>query len=302
MAAVDEAQPAGPSIRTWLHAARPKTLYAAAAPVLMGGALALADDGFRSLPFLAALVCALLIQIGTNLANDYSDFVRGADTEERQGFTRVTQAGWVGPSAMRKAISLIFVLALAIGAYLVYVGGWPILLVGSMAIAAGLAYTGGPWPFGYHGLGDLFVLLFFGWVAVAGTYYVQTLQLNPSALLAGTGIGALVTAILVVNNLRDRETDGRAGKRTLAVRLGDRGSRLEYTVLLAVAALVPAVGVGLGRWPAGALAALAVAPLAVRPLRSVWRFEDRRTLNATLAETSRLAGLYALLFAVGLAV
>jgi 1,4-dihydroxy-2-naphthoate octaprenyltransferase len=283
-------------------AARPKTLYAAAAPVLMGGGLAYHAGLFAAGPFAAALVCALLIQIGTNLANDYSDFVRGTDTPDRKGFTRVAQAGLVSPAALRRAIALVFGAAVAIGAYLVWVGGLPILLVGLASIAAGLAYTGGPWPFGYHGLGDLFVFVFFGFVAVLGTYYVQALGLRADLWLAGGAAGALVTAILVVNNLRDLDTDARTGKRTLAVRLGTLGSQVEYSILLAVGFAAPLIGVALGVWPATSLFSLVALPFAVSPLRAVWRHADPGELNAALAGTSRLAGTYGLLFTIGLVV
>ena len=189
--------------------------------------------------------------------------------------------------------------AVLLGAYLVYVGGWPILAIGLLSIAAGIAYTGGPWPFGYHGLGDVFVFLFFGLVAVGGTYYVQALQWAPGTLLAGIGVGALTTAILVVNNLRDVETDVRAGKRTLAVLLGRRGTQVEYTLLFSIGALVPAIGVWALDWRPGCLLALAGLATGVGALRHVWRFRDPRTLNATLGVTARATGLYGFLFALG---
>ncbi len=289
-------------IEIWAAAARPKTLYAAAAPVLMGGGLAQQAGAFSPAPFLAALVCALLIQIGTNLANDYSDFVRGADTADRKGFTRVAQAGLVSTRELRTAIGLVFGAAVALGAYLVWVGGLPILLVGLASILAGLAYTGGPWPFGYHGLGDAFVFAFFGFVAVLGTYYVQALELRPDLWLAGGAAGALVTAILVVNNLRDRDTDARVGKRTLAVLLGPLGTRIEYSFLLAIGFAAPLVGSALGVWPSSVLVSLAALPLAVSPLRAMWNHRDPVELNAALASTSRLAGTYGLLFTIGLIV
>jgi 1,4-dihydroxy-2-naphthoate octaprenyltransferase len=283
-------------------AARPKTLYAAAAPVLMGGGLAYDGGVFAPGPFLAALVCALLIQIGTNLANDYSDYVRGADTPDRKGFTRVAQAGLVSPTELRRAIALVFGASVALGAYLVSVGGLPILLIGLASIAAGLAYTGGPWPFGYYGLGDLFVFVFFGFVAVLGTYYVQALELRADLWLAGGAAGALVTAILVVNNLRDLDTDARTGKRTLAVHLGNLGTQIEYSILLAVGFAAPLIGIALGAWPTTALLSLVALPFAVTPLRGVWCHRDPTELNAALAGTSRLAGTYGLLFAIGLIV
>lgn len=267
--------------------------------MLVGGALAQADGRFAPLPFLAALVGALLIQVATNWANDYSDFVRGADTADRVGFRRATQAGWIAPGRVRAAATAAFGLALAVGAYLVAVAGWPVLVIGMAAVAAGVAYTGGPWPYGYRGLGDPFAFLFFGPVAVGGTYYVQALSLGPDALLAGAGVGALVTAILVVNNLRDRETDARAGKRTLAVWLGARGSRLEYALLVLAAAAVPVVGVVAAAWPPGALLSLIGVAIALPAWRTVRGFRDPRALNAALERTAQASGAYGLLLALG---
>lgn len=288
-------------LRAWIIGARPKTLFASLAPVLAGGGLAVEDWAFAALPFLAALVCALLIQIGTNLANDYSDHLRGADAEGRLGTTRVTQAGLLAPSSVLKGTAAVFAAALALGAYLVAVGGWPILIVGLASIAAGLAYTGGPWPFGYHGLGDLFCFLFFGPVAVGGTYWVQALALPPDVLLAGAGVGAAVTAILVVNNLRDIPTDARAGKRTMAVLLGERGTRAEYALLLLAAAAAPPLGILIYGWPATALLALAGFLVAPAALRAVFRFEERRALNPVLARTAALAAAYGALLGIGVA-
>jgi 1,4-dihydroxy-2-naphthoate octaprenyltransferase len=281
-------------------AARPKTLLASVSPVLIGGGLAWSDGWFSALPFAIALACALLIQIGTNFANDYSDFVRGADTDDRLGMPRATQTGLISPARMRLGAILTFGLAILLGLYLVWVGGWPILAIGLLSIAAGVAYTGGPWPFGYHGLGDLFVFLFFGPVAVAGTYYVQALRWGaPATLLAGVAIGALTTAILVVNNLRDAETDARAGKHTMAVLLGREATRLEFTLLLATGAVIPLLGVTALGWNPWRLLALCGLVSVARPLREVWRFSDPRALNDVLEGTARAAGLYGLLFAVG---
>lgn len=288
-------------LEAWIVGARPKTLFAALAPVLAGGGLAIEDEVFALLPFLAALVCAVLIQVGTNLANDYSDHVRGADADGRLGTTRVTQAGLLSPPSVRRGVAVAFGAAVCLGAYLVAVGGWPILAIGLASIAAGVAYTGGPWPFGYHGLGDLFCFLFFGPVAVGGTYWVQALALPADVLLAGAGVGAVVTAILVVNNLRDIPTDARAGKRTLAVLLGERGARAEYLLLLSAAAAVPLLGVWLYGWPTTALLALAGFLAAPAALRTVFRFEDRRALNPVLARTAVLAATYGALLAVGVA-
>lgn len=285
--------------RAWLLAARPRTLPAAVGPVLVGGGMAWIDGLFAPLPLAAALACALLLQIGTNLANDYTDFARGADTDERLGRRRAVQAGLLSLERVRAAAFGAFGAAVLVGLYLVVRGGWPVLVIGLVSIGAGFAYTGGPWPFGYRGLGDLFVFVFFGLVAVTGTVYVQGLQWRADALLAGVGIGAFTTAILVVNNLRDIDTDARAGKRTLATVLGRRGSRAEYAALLGLAAAVPPLGVALAGWPAGALLAVGAVALAGPPLRTVLTYDDPRELNPALEGTARAVGLYGLLFAVG---
>lgn len=291
------ARPGG--IGSWVAGARLRTLPAAIGPVLMGGGLAWKDGVFVWVPFVAALLGALWIQVGTNFANDYSDFVRGADTEERLGAPRVTQSGLLTPNAVRAGAAVCFALAVLVGVYLVWRGGWPIVAIGVASIIAGVCYTGGPWPFGYHGLGDLFVLLFFGPIAVAGTYYVQGLAWAGDTLLAGLGVGAFTTAILVVNNLRDRETDEAAGKRTLAVRIGEKATQTEYVVLLAAAAAVPAIGVLAAGWSAWTLLGSGAVALALSPLRTVIGFQDPRELNPALGATAQAAGFYGLLFAVG---
>lgn len=287
------------SPRAWIAGARLRTLPAAAGPVLAGGGLAWKDGGFAVAPFLAALGAALLIQIGTNFANDYSDFARGADTADRLGTPRVTQAGLLTPSAVRLGAAVSFALAFAVGVYLAIVGGWPVVWIGVGSILLAVCYTGGPWPYGYHGLGDLAVWILFGPVAVAGTYYVQLLRWAPEALLAGLAAGALATAILVVNNLRDITTDAAAGKRTLAVRIGPSATRIQYSLLVALAAAVPPVGVMAGWWPPGTLLASGAVLFAVAPLRVVWTYENPRSLNAALAATARTTGAWGLLFAVG---
>ncbi len=287
------------SAGAWIAGARLRTLPAAVGPVLAGGGLAWKDGGFAVAPFLAALGAALLIQIGTNFANDYSDFARGADTADRLGTPRVTQTGLLTAAAVRLGAAVSFALAVAVGVYLVVVGGWPVLWIGVGAIVLAVCYTGGPWPYGYHGLGDVAVLILFGPVAVAGTYYVQLSRWAPEALLAGLGAGALATAILVVNNLRDITTDAAAGKRTLAVRIGPSATRIQYSLLVAAAAAVPPVGVMAGWWPPGTLLASGAALFVAAPLRVVWTYEDPRTLNPALAATARTTGAYGLLFAFG---
>lgn len=282
-----------------MSAARPKTLAAGVVPVLVGAGAAAGAGDMRVPPIAAALVCSVLLQVGTNLANDVFDFEKGADTAARLGPVRATQAGWVTPAQMRAAMVLVFGLAVALGAYLVAVGGWPILVIGVLAVASGVAYTGGPFPLGYHGLGDVFVFVFFGLVAVAGTAYVGGGGAAPLALLAGVPVGALATAILVVNNLRDRATDALVGKRTLAVRFGEPFARREYAILIGAAYLclpmLVAAGAGLP----------ALAPLASLPLaRRTWRkfaAADGAALNPLLADTGRLLAVFGALLALGLA-
>jgi 1,4-dihydroxy-2-naphthoate octaprenyltransferase len=256
---------------------------------------------FAAGPAVAALAGALLIQVATNLANDYYDFVRGGDTDARVGPMRVTQAGLVAPATVKRAMLGVLAAALAVGAYLVWVGGWPIGVVGVASLVCAVAYTGGPFPLAYHGLGDLFVFVFFGLVAVAGTVWVQALELWPEALWAGAGIGALSTAILVVNNLRDIPTDRVAGKRTLAVRLGATGTRVEYVVLLALGAVVPPVGVAVFAWPVATLAALLTLAGAVAPARAVFTFREPRELLPALGGTARVVALYGILLGGALA-
>jgi 1,4-dihydroxy-2-naphthoate octaprenyltransferase len=295
------AAPAPGSLRAWVLAARPKTLPAAVAPVLVGAGLAAHDEVFATGPALAALAGALLIQIGTNFANDYFDFRKGADTETRVGPTRAVQAGLLDAGAVRTGTILAFALATACGVYLAAVAGWPIVAIGIASIAAGVLYTGGPLPLGYVGLGDAFVFVFFGLVAVAGTYYVQALSLAGEALLAGAAMGALITAILVVNNLRDIDTDAASGKRTLAVLLGERWTRVEYACLLGAAYAVPVIGIARQGWPGATLLTLATAPLALRPLRAVLGAREPARLNPALGDTARVAVLYGFALALGFA-
>ena len=285
--------------QAWILAARPKTLPAAAGPVIVGAALAVADGAFAWLPALAALAGALLLQILSNFANDYSDFFRGADTEERLGPTRVTASGLISPQELRWGMVGVIAAAALIGLYLIWVGGWPILAVGVAAILAALAYTGGPFPFGYYGLGDFFVFIFFGLVAVCGTYYVQALTLTGHVILAAVPIGALVTNILVVNNLRDIDTDRAANKHTLAVILGRQGARLEYLALVVVAYVVPIWFWLSGQSSVWVLLPLLSLALAVPLVRAVFTVTGR-PLNKTLAGTARLSLVFGLLFAVGL--
>jgi 1,4-dihydroxy-2-naphthoate octaprenyltransferase len=290
--------------RVWLLAARPATLSAAIVPVAVGTACAVAAGKFRLGPALGALLGAIFIQIGTNFANDVFDAEKGADTAERLGPTRAVQAGLLSPRQMRAGMAVVFGLAFLIGVYLVAVAGWPLVLIGLASIASGIAYTGGPYPLGYHGLGDLFVLVFFGFVAVCGTAYVQAGAVPLLAWWASVPVGALATAILVVNNQRDRVTDERAGKRTLAVRFGRGGAIAEWLILVAIAQAVPLLlGLGLvpgippSLWRCLPLASL---PLVLAPARRVLR-ADGRELNPALGATARLLLVHGLLFAAGLA-
>jgi 1,4-dihydroxy-2-naphthoate octaprenyltransferase len=287
------------SFHIWIEAARPKTLPAAAAPVLMGCAMAWEAGFFHPLAALCALVGALLIQIGTNYANDYFDFAKGTDTEERLGPTRATAAGLVTPQQMKAATAVAFALAFAVGLYLIYRGGWPILLVGVLSILFGILYTGGPFPLGYIGVADIFVLIFFGPVAVGGTYYVQALELPWYVAVAGLAPGLLSTAILTVNNLRDADGDRKSGKKTLAVRFGKGFSRAQYVACIVLAAvgvpLVVCIGMG-AHWPA--LAAAVVLPAALPHIRRVYT-QEGRPLNATLAGTGKLTLLFSVVFSIG---
>jgi 1,4-dihydroxy-2-naphthoate octaprenyltransferase len=301
--------------QAWLMAARPQTLPAGAAPVVVGTGLAVHEGVFAPLAALAALVGALLLQVGTNFANDYYDAVKGADTEDREGFTRVTQAGLIAPGQVRRAMALTFLAAILVGVSLVYVGGLPIVVVGLASVAAGILYTGGPVPYGYRGLGDLFVFVFFGLVGVTGTYYVQAVaaaDVGPfplaipagsvplAALVASLPVAGLVTNVLVVNNVRDRETDAAAGKRTLAVILGYRWSRVEFVLLLGMAYVVPIVFALSGYHPA-VLLPLVTVPLAASLARTVLTRTDGAALNPALETNGKLAAAHSVLFALGLA-
>jgi len=289
------------TLETWILAARPKTLPAAAAPVIVGTAVALSDDAFRPGPAAAALLGALLIQIGTNFANDVFDFRKGADATDRLGPLRVTQAGLLTPEQVMTGMLLIFGLAAAIGVYLIAVGGWPILLIGLFSVVSGIAYTGGPFPLGYNGLGDLFVFLFFGFAAVCGTYYVQAGSVSNAAVWASVPMGALITNILVVNNLRDIHTDRAAGKKTLAVRLGARAARIEYGLMLGLAFAAPLLMWLTQMTTPWVLTAAIALPWARSPF-SLVLYQQGRTLNRALAETARLVLVFALFFSLGLLV
>ena len=289
------------ALRTWLLAIRPATLPAAASGVVVGLGAALAvHSPFRIDTAIGCLAVALLLQVVANLANDLSDFRRGADTPDRAGPTRVAATGLVTPRQLEVAIALAIGVAGLVGLWLTWIGGPVIVALGALAILAALAYTGGPWPYGYRGLGEVFVFVFFGLVAVAGTAYLQALRFDPLFVVAAIPMGALITGILVVNNLRDIPTDAAAGKRTLAVVLGRRATAAEFGTLLVAAFAVPVVLLVAGYGIAQVLPLLS-APLAWSLLRTVRDFSEPRQLNAVLAGTARLALVFGLLFAVALA-
>jgi 1,4-dihydroxy-2-naphthoate octaprenyltransferase len=286
-------------LRLWLVAARPRTLPAAVAPVLVGTALAGTEDVFKPLRFAAALIGSIFIQIGTNLANDYSDARRGADTEDRLGPVRVTAGGLMPPRRVLVGTWVAFGIAVAAGSYLAAVAGWELFVVGALSIAAGVLYTGGPRPYGYEGLGELFVFVFFGLVAVGGSYFVQTEDLRWEAVALGVPVGLLAAAILVVNNVRDVETDRRAGKRTLAVRLGRERAVSVFAAMIVIAfGAVPLIA--LGDLEAWILLALLSAPLALPLTRMLSARRDGPALNKLLADTGRLLAVFSLLLAAGL--
>lgn len=293
---------AGPRspVHIWVMAARLRTLPASVAPVLVGTSLALGAGHFRPLAFVAALLGAVFIQVGTNLSNDYSDARRGADTDERLGPVRVTAGGLVPPSQVLLATYITFGLAVLCGAYLVAVAGPELIAVGAASILAGVLYTGGPRPYGYEGLGEVFVFLFFGIVAVAGSYFVQVQKLPWQAFACAVPIGLIASAILVVNNVRDMETDRRAGKKTLAVRLGRRRTRTLYAAMLTLAFLSPPL-----LWLAGGMTpwlmlTLLSFPLAIKLVQVVRTRVDGPALNGALARTGALQLLFCLLFSAGL--
>ncbi len=287
------------TVSVWIEAARPKTLAAALAPVALGVAIAARDGRAHAGAALAALLGAVAIQVGTNYANDYFDHRQGADDAARLGPRRAVQAGLVRPEAMRRAALWAFGLALVPGAWLVARAGWPLALLGLLGVACGLLYTAGPRPLGYLGLGDLLVLLFFGPVAVAGTHYAQALEFSRAAAVAGLGPGLLSTALLTVNNLRDRVGDAAAGKRTLAVRFGARFAKGEFVACLLGAALVPGALVAAGAAPPGVLAATAAALLGAPVAWRVARSAPGDRLLGELAACGGLLLLYAAGFAAG---
>jgi 1,4-dihydroxy-2-naphthoate octaprenyltransferase len=288
-------------VKLWLVAARPRTLPAAVAPVLVGTSLAIGEDTFRPVAFACALIGSIFIQIGTNLSNDYSDARRGADTEDRLGPVRVTAGGLMPPRTVLIGTYVAFGIAVLAGTYLVVLAGWQLLLVGAASILAGVLYTGGPRPYGYEGLGELFVFLFFGVVAVVGSYFVQTEDLRWEAFALSVPVGLLAAAILLVNNIRDADTDRRAGKKTLAVRLGRDKARVLFMGCLGIAYVsVPLVALFSDDISYLVLLALLTIPLAVPLIRTVRQRTDGPSLNQALAKTGMLLGVFSLLLSIGL--
>jgi 1,4-dihydroxy-2-naphthoate octaprenyltransferase len=285
--------------KAWLLASRPKTLSAALIPVVVGAAEAWREGPLDVPILLFILTSAICIQIGTNLANDYSDFKSGADTSERLGPMRVTQAGLIKPDSVKRAAILLFVTAVILGLPLIYRGGWPILAIGVLGILCGWAYTGGPYPLGYNGLGELFVLLFFGFAAVAGTFYLLAGSWSTESLLLGLCPGMLASALLAVNNVRDIDTDRKAGKRTLAARFGRTFGRTEYALLVILPLAIPFYFLMKDEYSLWVLLPLLSIFFMLRPLKFVFTKTDGISLNIALHDTARLNLIFGVLLAVG---
>lgn len=288
------------NLKIWADAARPKTLAAAFVPVLIGAALAAHDRSLNWTATAVALVCAFLIQIGTNFANDYFDFVKGADTDARIGFERATAQGIISAHAMKTAAIITMSLAFILGLYLVWHAGWVILGLGVASLVCGILYTGGPFPLGYNGLGDLFVFLFFGVVAVMGTYYINALTWSAASFWASLVAGALSVNILVVNNLRDVEQDRPAGKRTLGVLLGEDALRWEYLLMMILALAIPPHFHFRLDFSLGIFLPWLSVPFAWILMRKIWIEDDKRRLNNALVHTAQFMMLYGILFSIGI--
>ncbi len=287
------------SLNNWLLACRPKTLPAAIAPVIIGTTLAIGDGGFHWPSAILCFLGAIIIQIGTNLANDYYDFKKGTDTTERLGPIRVTQAGLIAPQKVQLAYTVCFGIALIIAITLSLRGGWSLLAIGIAAVICGILYTAGPMALGYNGLGEVFAFIFFGPVAVAGTYYIQAREINPEAFFAGIAPGLLAAAILVVNNLRDIQTDAKANKKTLAVRFGRVFCQYQYFVLIVLAALMPIIIYALFQERIHIFLCAMILLFAAPSIRSVFTNTDGPSLNQTLGNTGLLLLLYSLIFSLG---
>lgn len=287
-------------LKIWVDASRPKTLAAAFTPVCVGAAIAYHHQLLEWDATLVALACAFLIQIGTNFANDYFDFKKGADTDERIGFQRATSSGLVTPKQMLNATIYAMSLAFLLGLYLVWVGGWTVLVIGLLSLLFGILYTGGPYPLGYNGLGDIFVFVFFGIVAVMTTYYVNALSWSEETFWASLAIGALCTNILVINNLRDVEQDKVAGKRTLGVLFGDITLKWEYTLMALLAFAIPPHFYFQLSYSAYIFIPFISLPLIIKLVRTVWVEEDKKELNPVLEQTAKYMAIFGILFSIGI--
>ena len=285
-------------MNSWILASRLKTLPAAISPVIVGVSLAVHDSEFHLFTAFMTLLAAILIQIGANFANDVYDFLKGSDREDRLGPIRATQSGLISPKNMKKGMWLVFTLAICVGFYLASIGGWPIVCIGLISIASGIAYTGGPYPLGYHGWGDVFVFIFFGIIAVPGTYYLQTGFVSDYSILFGISLGALSTAILIVNNLRDADTDVKSGKRTLAVRFGKSFVKMEYIVMMILAFAIPIYILQI--WDEFSLyLILLLIAISVRHIQSLYS-ETGESLNLVLVNTAKFLFHFSILLSIGL--
>ncbi len=286
-------------VESWVLASRPKTLLAAFVPIIIGSSIAFSDGYFNLIAALDALICSILIQTGTNFVNDLYDHIAGTDSADRAGPTRVLASGLISIKEMKIGIILVFSLTFLLGLYLVSLGGWVVLLIGVLSILAGIAYTAGPFPLAYNGLGDIFVFLFFGLVGTVGTYYVQALQITSLSVWASIPVGALITNILIVNNYRDIDEDRQAGKNTLAVLLGKRFSRVQYLVFLIVSFLMPFVVYFYYKQNIAVFLPILALPLGIKLVKMIYT-HDGKELNKTLELTAKLSAIYGILFAAGI--
>lgn len=286
--------------KLWIEASRPQTLSAALVPVFVGASLAYQANGLNWINTSVALVCAILIQIGTNFANDYFDFLKGSDTDERIGFRRATAAGLISPKTMKNATILTMGLAFLTGLYLVWVGGWIVLAIGLLSLLFGVLYTGGPFPLGYNGLGDVFVFIFFGIVAVMTTFYVNTLEWSEASFWASLAVGALCVNILVVNNLRDVEQDKKSGKRTLGVLFGELALKIEYLLMVLLAFAVPPHFFAQLNFNYWILLPFLTLPIAIFLVYKIWTEADKRNLNPMLERTAQYMVIFGILFSLGI--
>jgi 1,4-dihydroxy-2-naphthoate octaprenyltransferase len=286
-------------IESWFLASRPKTLPAAVMPVFVGTAIAIHDGVFFAPAAIVALICSVLIQIGTNFINDLYDYLKGSDKKERVGPVRVLASGLISVNEMKIGIAIVFGSAFLLGLYLVYISDWVIFIIGILSLIAGYAYTAGPYPLAYNGLGDIFVFIFFGFVGTIGTYYIQTLEITPFVFWSSIPVGALITNILVVNNYRDIDEDKVAGKRTLAVMYGGRFARMQYLIFMIISYAILLVVYFTFKQSVLVFLPLLTLPVAIKLIKMIFKTTGKE-LNETLALTAKLSALYGLLFAVGI--